>query len=332
MKILTIAVPSYNMENHLLKNLNTYCDEELKESLEVIILDNASTDGTSKIANAYTNQYPEIFRLISRSSRGYGSSINEAIREAKGLYFRIVDADDWVETTELLKLIQDLKTCNSDIVQTHYQTVHMVTNARHDIFMKEVIFGYEYTDFNTCHTNVPCIHSIIYRTSLLKDSKVTLQDGIFFVDEEYVIMPFLYAKTITYYPYNIYRYLIGNPAQSTSPVNRGKYFHHREMIVKRLIDFFNTMDMHENIREYCFFRISQAAGDHLTTLYLYLPNYKDGRKIAKEWLLYLKEAETKIYNSVRKKAVILNILNRIHLKVIVYNELKKLRRYLCCKL
>ena len=77
-KLLTIAVPSYNMENYLPHNLPTYVDSRLAGRLEVIILDNASQDSTAQIAQSFAEQHPQIFTLLQRDSRGYGSSINAA--------------------------------------------------------------------------------------------------------------------------------------------------------------------------------------------------------------------------------------------------------------
>lgn len=324
MKILTIAVPAYNMEKHLPKNLPTYCDERLKESLEVIVLDNASTDSTNDIASEFMEKYPEIFRLKSRATRGYGSSINEAISEAEGRFFRIVDADDWVDTEELILLIDRLKNCQADAVQTNYQTVHMQTGEIRSILFQDIEYDRLYSDFSSCRRNMPCIHSMVYRTSLLQENYITLQDNIFFVDEEYVILPFLYATSVIFYPFNIYRYLIGNPSQSTSPNNRAKYYEHREKIIKRLINAYHKNSMNPDIREYCFFRISQAAADHLTTLYMYFKDRKMGRKLADEWLEYVHKEDGEIYKAITKKAFLLSVLNRSHISLQTYIAMKQL--------
>ena len=97
MCVLTIAVPIFNMEWCLEKNLATYDDPRLIGRVEVICLNNASEDGSKAIIEKYVSSRPEIFRLMDRDSRGYGSSINAALAAAEGRYFRIVDADDWVK-------------------------------------------------------------------------------------------------------------------------------------------------------------------------------------------------------------------------------------------
>lgn len=323
-KVLTIAVPSYNMENHLPKNLLTYADSRFGNALEVIILDNASTDRTAQIAQDFVNRFPQIFRLFRRDSRGYGSSINAAIEQASGRYFRIVDADDWVDTEDLLHLVEKLKTCEADIVQTNYRKVSMVTGEEYPVRFRDVEYDRLYTEFSKCRINAPCIHSTVYRTQVLRDNGITLQDKIFFVDEEYVILPFLYAQSVIFYDLDIYRYLVGNPTQSTSPQNRAKYAGHREQIVRRLIHVYRTAQMNADVREYCFFRISQAAADHLTTLYMYLPDRKEGRRRAAEWEREVREQDEQMGRAIREKAFLLRQLNRLHMELEPYERLKKI--------
>lgn len=323
-KVLTIAVPSYNMEHHLPKNLPTYADSRFGDALEVIILDNASTDQTAKIAQDFVTKYPQIFRLVGRESRGYGSSINEAIQLASGRYFRIVDADDWVNKENLLQLIDKLRTCQADVVQTNYRKVSMTTKQEFPVRFQNIDYDHLYSDFSKCRLNAPCIHSTTYQTQLLRDNEITLQDQMFFVDEEYVTLPFLYAQNVIFYDLDIYRYLVGNPTQSTSPKNRAKYADHREKIVRRLIHVYQSAQMNDDVRAYCFFRISQAAADHLTTLYMYLPDRKEGKKRALEWENEVRTEDAQMGRAIRKKAFLLRQLNGMHVGLEQYERLKKL--------
>lgn len=323
-KVLTVAVPSYNMEKHLPKNLPTYADSRLDGALEVLILDNASADRTAEIAQDFVRRYPDTFRLIRRDSRGYGGSVNQALAEAQGKYFRIVDADDWVDTANLVALISALQTCEADVVQTPYRRVVMGTGEELPTVFRNVEYGRVYRDFLPCRENVPCIHSTAYRTAMLRESGFAMQDGIFFVDEEYVILPFLSAKSVVYYDLDLYRYLVGNPAQSTSPENRARYADHRERVVRRLLAVYGASEMTPDAREYCFFRIAQAAADHLTTLYIYLPDRAEGRRRAKAWEAFVKASDPKIYSAIRPKAEKLEALNRLGVGLGAYEKLKEL--------
>ena len=327
MTILTIAIPIYNMEQWLSKNLATYCDSTLIGRLEILCLNNASTDRSREIIDQYVQEYPQMFTLINRNSRGYGGSINEAIHKAQGMYFRIVDADDWVDTQELIKEINAIEDDHYDIVLTDYQIVNMEGGAARSVLAKEfgVEYGVEYRDFSAPRRTLPSIHGITYRTELLRESRFQMQDNTFFVDEEYVVLPYLRARNMIYYPFNVYRYQIANPEQSTSPKNRGKYQEHRERVLKRLITEYqdtalSSKDISSDALEYCWERIKRGIADHYTTLLIYVEDRKAGRNYAYKWTRYLKEQTVPIH--CKGKRLILLLLNFLRITPVQYVRLK----------
>lgn len=327
--ILTIAIPAYNMERCLEKNLSTYCSPKLEGNLEIIILNNCSEDRTSEIARDFCQQYPQLFKKIDRDSRGYGASINAALKVATGKYFRIIDADDWVETKELEHCLQYLNDCDADIVQTDYTIVDMQTGEKWEKAARNCGINYEtvYTDFSYAIKTLPAIHSTTYRTELLRIHGFKMQDKTFFVDEEYIVLPFLYAKSIIYYPCNVYQYQVANPEQSTSPRNRGKYADHRERVIKRLINQYQLTRQTDDMTvpfalEYCEMRIRAGVADHFTTLYIYVEDRRRGREMAKKWQHYI--AKTAPDFLCPGKETILHILNLLHITPIQYGLLKEL--------
>lgn len=326
--VLTIAVPTFNMERWLDKNLDTYFDERLVGRLEVLCLNNASEDDSKRIIESFVSRCPEIFTLVDRDSRGYGSSINAAIERARGKYFRIVDADDWVDTDELVKLVDVLEECESDIVLTDYQIVNMqngemtpVRASDHGITYAEVTENFD----GPCQT-LPSIHNTTYRTQLLHKCCFYMQDKMFFVDEEYVILPYLDADTVVYYPFDVYRYQVANPAQSTSPKNRAKYQEHREKVLRRLLGAYLEMNgsgAREGAIAYCRLRILKGVGDHFTTLLMYVEDRKAGRRMADAWKNYLMQTAPEFWVGVRRKERALRILNYLHISLSQYEILKK---------
>ena len=326
-RVLTIAVPIFNMEWCLEKILSTYCDSRLSGKLEVICLNNASEDRSKEIIEKFLEKYPDVFRLIDRNTRGYGSSINTAIASANGKYFRIVDADDWVNTENLNLLIDALESCSCDVVLTDYQIVNMQDGSMMPVRAGEsgIEYGKVYESFWGPAKTLPSIHGTTYKTSLLRKSGFAMQDGIFFVDEEYVILPYLEAKSLIYYPLDIYRYQVANPQQSTSPKNRAKYYSHREKILKRLIQEYqktHAADYSQDRLNYCFERIRRGIGDHFTTLLIYIENKKEGRKLAGKWKEYIQNEAPEFWPFVRRKTEILMLLNRLHISQVWYVKIK----------
>lgn len=325
---LTVAVPTFNMEWCLQKNLETYFDERFKGRLEVLVLNNASEDRSASIAEEFCRRLPEVYKLINRDSRGYGSSINEAIHMARGRYFRIVDADDWVDTEELFQLTAALESCEADVVLTDYQIVHMQTRESIPVRALErgVVYGRLYTDFQICMKTLPSIHATTYRTNLLREEKFNMQDNMFFVDEEYVILPYLRAESVIYFSFDVYRYQVANPGQSTSPQNRAKYYKHREKVLRRLIRACTEeVDSRtDGALDYCRFRVQKGVGDHYTTMYMYFEDRRSGRLEASKWSTFLKSCPSKeFYLRTRWKAWILLCLNCLHVSLQRYEHLKK---------
>jgi glycosyltransferase involved in cell wall biosynthesis len=328
--ILSIAVPTFNMEKWLEKNLATYYDAALIGRLEVLMLNNASEDRSKEIMVGFEAKCPQIFKLVDRDSRGYGSSINDAMQRAQGKYFRIVDADDWVDTAQLVKLVDALERCEADVVLTDYQIVNMQDGSTTPVRAadKGVEYGTVFTGWEECIRLLPSIHSTTYKTELLRKSGFYMQDKMFFVDEEYVVLPYLYAKTAICYPFDIYRYQVANPAQSTSPKNRAKYFEHREKVLKRLIEAYNAAQQAGDnaALPYCFERIRRGVGDHFTTLYMYVEDRRQGRELAAQWRAYVQQNAPAFWQTARKKARILNAMNLLHISLKQYEAMKKALR------
>ena len=183
-----------------------------------------------------------------------------------------------------MPLVDALKTVQSDIVLTDYQMVNLQTGSCIPVKAGErgAVYKQLQHEFSDARKALPSIHSTTYRTALLRETGFFMQDNMFFVDEEYVILPYLNAESIIFYPYDVYRYQVADPNQSTSPGNRAKYQEHREKILRRLIAVYEQAvqdQANPDALEYCFQRIGRGAGDHFTTLYIYVEDRKAGREI-----------------------------------------------------
>jgi glycosyltransferase involved in cell wall biosynthesis len=326
--ILTIAVPTFNMDRWLDKNLRTYCSDALKYRLEVIVLNNASEDNSKEIAESYCKEYPETFVLIDRESRGYGSSINAAISVARGKYFRIVDADDWVDTDELEHLLSALDSYDVDVVVNDYRIVNMQTGAEKSVKASDQGIEYNkvFRDLRACTLFLPSIHSTVYNIAILRESGFQMQDKMYFVDEEYVILPFLNVKNNIFSDCDVYRYQVANPEQSMSPQNRAKYRKHRESVLKRLLAAYKDAEKSEEKSEalsYCFIRIGKGVGDHFTTLYMYMTDRREGRREANAWREYLKSEYPAFWITSKNKVHILSLLNLLRINLRMYKWLKR---------
>ena len=326
-KILSIAVPSYNVEQYLNKCLDSFSDERLKAGLEVLIVNDGSTDRTEEIAQSYVERYPEIFRLINKENGGHGSAVNAGIENATGKYFRIVDGDDWVHTDNMVKLIGLLEKVNTDLVVDEKREVHMVTGNTEFFPLPERVPKERALSFESvCHHAelFPYImlHTMSAKTALLKKYGIRLQEHIFYVDIEYIIKTTCESKSITFYNLEIYQYLIGNVNQSVSAQNYVKRYEHHNQVVKELVRYATAAEVSEPIRKYLDRRICLLLNSHYNISLIFNEDRKAGMKQAKDFRQYLKQVNPKYYKATTKR--FLQALT-LHYLGVDYDKLNRLK-------
>lgn len=224
MKLLSVAVPCYNSENYMRK-----CIESLLaggEDVEILIVDDGSTkDRTAEIAEEYAANYPTIVKAIHKENGGHGSAVNTGIANATGLYFKVVDSDDWVKREAYLEILDKLKELAGgnqvlDMLISNFvydkegEKRKKVMHYRH-ILPKDEIFTW-----SDCHHFLKghyiLMHSVIFRTKLLRECGMKLPEHTFYVDNLYVFEPLPHVKNMYYLDVNFYRYYIGREDQSVN--------------------------------------------------------------------------------------------------------------------
>lgn len=215
-KILTITVPSYNVEKFLNQTLDSFIDERIMNELEVLIVDDGSKDRTAEIGKEYESRYPQTFRVISKENGGHGSTINRGIAEAKGKYFKVVDGDDWVVTDGLVELIQRLKNCDADYVFTNYYEVNDGTKAKKEVTFPPIRLNQEMPFAEIADETRISMHAIVIRTDILKQHKIRLDEHCFYVDVEYILYPIPYVEKVVYFDIFVYMYRLAQLTQSVS--------------------------------------------------------------------------------------------------------------------
>lgn len=295
MKILTIVVPTYNMEKYINKNLDSFIDSRILDDIEVLIVNDGSTDGTESIARSYVEKFPKTFFLINKKNGGHGSAVNCGIKNASGKYFKIVDADDWVDTESLVNFVERLKSVDVDLFLTNYQTVDINNNKIIVYKFKDNTYNKTYNVFEaTKNGNLFPMHSLCYRASILKENNISLQEGIYYVDEEFNVLPFVYVRNIYFYDVVLYNYLIGNCNQSTSVENQVRRIDHKIKIIKRLIDYIDKGNFDAVNKEYCYRKIAGMITSVYLIMLIYNKNKSYGRKFTKQFHDFIKNKSTKL--------------------------------------
>lgn len=238
--ILTIIVPVYNIENYLADCLDSFAACIGTCAFEVLVVDDGSTDGSAGLAQKYVEKYPSVFRLIRKENGGHGSTINCGLKEAKGRYIKVVDGDDWVEPDGFLNLLETLSVSSSDIVASPYSWVDCKTRTKKmdpaSVWSGKT--GYKYAFDEVAGKIFIKMHSLTYRTELLREAGLCLDERCFYVDLEYDILPIASVRTVTFTKENVYMYRIGLPGQSMQLKNMQRNRKQYVRVLKRLFSYY----------------------------------------------------------------------------------------------
>ncbi|HFU3730806.1 TPA: glycosyltransferase family 2 protein [Streptococcus suis] len=314
-KILSIVVPSYNAEPYLLETIPTMLSVTNLDKLEIIIVNDGSTDNTLYIAEQLKNEYPETIIVIDKENGGHGSTINTGIQYATGKYFKVVDADDWVDTANLSSLIEYLVTCDDDEVISPFIKVYLDT-AKEEIYTYSVSQSrksYPYDVFLSEIQELPKMHAITIKTSILRENKIQIDENCFYVDLEYNTFPMPYIKTASYYDKIVYRYRLGSPTQSVSMDSYIRNVKMHERVIFALLKFLKQFDKASQIEKKL---LTELIGDVITThsnIYLAM---NDTKLAKKEFLTFENKVRLDyptLFNSPRGKKIRLLRGSRYHL-------------------
>lgn len=218
LKLLTLIIPTYNMERYLNRCLDSLLVEN-RNLLDVLIVNDGSKDQSSIIAHQYVNNYPETFRVVDKENGNYGSCINAALPLIKGKYIKVLDADDFFDRTALLQLLDKLATANADLILTDFIKVNedlQPLERRKFALSTEV----EYLFSDICKQedilNLE-MHSVAYNRNLFEEIEYHQSEGISYTDQEWIFYPMYKVKSVLYYNVPLYRYLIGREGQTMDP-------------------------------------------------------------------------------------------------------------------
>ena len=223
MKLLTVAIPCYNSQEYMQRAVESALSGG--EDVEILIINDGSTDDTGRIAEEYQAKYKGIVRAIHQENGGHGEAVNCGIREAKGLYYKVLDSDDWFDTEafarvlgKLHEMVGNAEGIDMMVVNYVYEKLHLnkqkVINYR-GALPKDEIFTWEDVRHFGLGQNI-LMHSVIYRTRLLRECELELPKHTFYVDNIFVYHPLPYIKKMYYMDVDLYRYYIGREGQSVN--------------------------------------------------------------------------------------------------------------------
>lgn len=310
MKLITFCVPCYNSAAYM-----DHCIQTLlkgKDDVEIILVDDGSTkDNTGEIADNYAKKYPSIVKVIHQENGGHGEGVNQGMRNATGLYYKVVDSDDWVDEDALKQVISQIKTFKKennlvDMILCNY--VYEYTDGRKQrvvnykgVLPQNQVFAFEDAK-KFKKGQFIAMHTVFYRTQILKDLKLELPKHTFYVDNIFVYTPLPKIKTMYYMNVDFYRYFIGRADQSVNEQVIMKRIDQHLKVTKALIDAYQYETLENQSKKLANYMANYVSIlMAITSIYLIKIGDKASLDKKKELWQYLKTKDLKLYKKCKHK-------------------------------
>ena len=243
MKLISFVVPCYNSQAYMKK-----CVDSLLvagEDAEIIIVNDGSTDITLKIAKTYRANFPSIVRVIDKPNGGHGSGVNAGLKVAEGLYFKVVDSDDWLDKAALLKLIETIKSHISagqspDLYVANFvydkpsENGKFLSHYRKQMPAGEIIGWDRVRPFH--FSKMMLMHALLYKREKLIASGTVLPEHTFYVDNLFAYKPLPFMQTVCYLDLDLYHYFIGRSDQSVNIANIVRRYAQQQLVMREMTD------------------------------------------------------------------------------------------------
>ena len=305
MKLLSIAIPCYNSQDYMERCIKSLLPGG--DDVEIIIVNDGSHDMTPEIADAYQKKYPGIVKAVHQENGGHGEAVNAGIANASGLFFKVVDSDDWVDEEAYRRIMDTLREIAGseqtlDMLISNF--VYEKEGARRKKVMKytsALVQDKMFTWSDVRHMRKGqylLMHSVIYRTKLLRDCGLKLPSHTFYVDNMYVYIPLVHVKTMYYLNVDFYRYYIGREDQSVNEEIMIRRIDQQIKVNKMMIDAYDLWKIpNKKQRKYMFNYLEIITV--ISTVLLIRSGTEENLEKKRELWRYIREADLRLFHRLR---------------------------------
>ena len=315
MKYITFTIPSYNSQDymrHVIDNLVAVGDD-----IEVIIVNDGSKDDTGKIAGEYEKKYPTIVKAIQKENGGHGSGVMAGLHAATGLYYKVVDSDDWVETQDVITMVDLIKKhlaegTDIDLYITNYVYEHASDNSQFSMNYRKYLpidTVFSWNDIKRIGLEtVFLMHSLMYKTEKLRESGMNLPNHTFYVDDIYAYVPLPFMKNLYYHDLDFYHYFIGRADQSINYDTMCKRYEQQMRVFKIMYES-NSLEKLKTFPKHLYqymWQFLMIIGAVTFMTIIGTKEDKETRKVAyKEFQKELKAIDKKLFNKLRYRTLLI---------------------------
>ncbi len=307
MKLISFTVPCYNSQVYMKKCIDSLLAGG--RDVEIIIVNDGSKDGTLKLANEYKENYPDTVKVIDKENGGHGSGVNAGLKAAEGLYFKVVDSDDWLDTDALNELLGVIKLHLSegrlpDLYVTNFIYDRVYDGTKHvSSYEKKMpqgkIFGWDgVKKFRFSHMML--MHALLYKRENLLKSDTRLPEHTFYVDNIFAYKPLPFMQTVYYLNVDLYHYFIGRADQSVNRKNIIARYEQQLLVMREMTDAYSWDEinkMPKGLKNYMWHSLEVIM---MTTLFFTCAEYsKERKENLKALWRHIKERDKKLYKKLR---------------------------------
>lgn len=310
MKLISFAVPCYNSASYM----NRCIDSLLTggEKIEIIIVNDGSTDNTASIADEYKEKYPNIIKVIHKENGGHGSGIMAGLAAAEGLYYKVVDSDDWANEESLQKILSLIEEFQArkdllDLIVCNYVYEHEERDT-HTVHYRGIFPRGKKFTWDECGvfdiTRYMIMHSVFYRTELVKNCELDIPLHTFYVDNIYLYYPLPLIKSIYYCDTDFYRYFIGRSDQSVNEAVMIKRVDQQILVSKLILEKHDLAAIKKDSPKlYRYMLLYASIMILISALLLSIDGSEESLKKLKDYWKYIKENHPEVYPAIRYRSL-----------------------------
>ena len=299
-KTLTISIAAYNVDQYLQDLLDQLLSINKTDKVEVLVIDDGSSDQTFEIAKEYAQKHPTYIKAIHKDNGGWGSTVTTGIQIATGKYFKLLDGDDHYDINALNDMIDFLEFCQADAVLSPYLKFFDGCDKT------------EIPDNPLFHVSVPKsidlkeipikpfafeMYSLVFRTRLLQKAKICITEHCFYTDNEYVLKGLCQCRSFSVVPYCVYQYRVGRAGQSVSIEGMNKHYQEFEYVLRKMLVFTRDEVKNELLQTIFFERYKGLSYYYFETLFV-LGNEPKHQDSCKRYDLWLKKHFPTVYHGI----------------------------------
>lgn len=314
-KLITFAIPCYNSAKFMHNCIESILAAD-DNDIEIIIINDGSADNTGEVAGRYEAEYPDIIHAVNKENGGHGSGVNCGIEKARGKYYKVVDSDDRLDTESLKKLLYRIRenenaggrTADVDMYVCNYVYVRIDTDEHIPMSYKNIFPENTVCTWDDTKPFGPSkylmMHSVVYRTALLREHNIELPRHTFYVDNLYMYAPFPYVKSIYYMDLDLYLYYVGSDEQSVNEKNMVRRIDQQILVTKLVIDSHDLNEVEKQSKRlyrYMLHELSMLMS--ISTVFLNIRGGRDSVEKSRDLWAYLKKKDLRTYRKLRYKSI-----------------------------